>query len=285
MAYTETTLTSSDGITIFLRRWTPDERPPRAVLILVHGLAEHAGRYQYIVEAFLQQGYVIYGHDHRGFGKSGGIRGHWEQFDEVIADMHQVVAQAKSEWPDLPFGMFAHSMGGIIGIHYLARYEEQFRAAVISSPGFGPGPDQNKLLLWITPLANKIIPRRPLDRKLPKEYRLSHDPAQAAAWDADPLVHPYATPRWAVEFLNAAKAARELLLGLKIPILVVLGEDDVTIDQEAIYETIAAAGPNITFRTYPGAYHEIHNEIPDIRQPMIAETVAWLDENLMETTE
>jgi len=198
VAYSEQTLTAFDDNTIFLRRWTPDERPPRAVLILVHGLAEHAGRYQYIVEAFLQQGYVIYGHDHRGFGKSGGIRGHWEQFDDVIKDMHQVMALAKSEWPDLPFGMFAHSMGGIIGIHYLSRYEEQFRAAVISSPGFGPGPDQNKLLLLITPLANKIIPRRPLDRKLPEEYRLSHDPAQAAAWDADPLVHPYATRggRW-----------------------------------------------------------------------------------------
>ena len=279
MPYRETTLTAFDGTSIFLRTWTP-EQPPHAVLMIVHGLAEHAERYQYVVDAFLQKGYVIYGHDHRGFGKSGGIRGHWEHFDDVLKDMDRVVSLARSDWPDLPFGMFAHSMGGVIGIQYLAHNEGQFNAAVISAPGFGPGPDQNKLLLMLTPLANKIIPRHPLDRHPPKDYRLSHDPAQAAAWDADPLVHPYATSRWAVEYLRAAKEAKSLLAKLKIPVLVVMGEEDVTIRRDEIIEAVAAAGPNVTFRPYPGSYHEIHNEIPEIRKPMLSETVAWMEEKL-----
>jgi len=281
MAYTERTLTAFDNTPIFLRTWTPDDVPPRAVLMIVHGLAEHAARYQYVIEAFLKQGYVIYGHDHRGFGKSGGIRGHWERLDDVIKDMKMVVDKAQSEWPDLPFGLYGHSMGGVVGVQYLARYEEQFGAAVISAPGFGPGPDQNKLLLLITPIAAKIIPRKPLDRKLSGEYTLSHDPAQAAAWDADPLVHPYATPRWAVEYLRAAKEAKSLLAKLSLPVLVVMGEEDVTVQKEDIREAVAAAGPNITFRTYPGSYHEVHNEIAEIREPMLAETVSWMDEKLM----
>lgn len=280
MAYSETTLTAFDGTPIFLRTWMPDDQKPRAVLILVHGLAEHAGRYQYVLDTFLPQGYVIYGHDHRGFGKSGGIRGHWEHFDDVIRDMEMVVARAKNEWPDLPFGMFAHSMGGIIGIHYLSRHEEQFDAAIISAPGFGPGPDQNKLLLLITPIAARIIPRKPLDRGESETYTLSHDPSQAEAWKNDPLVHPYATPRWAVEYLRAAKEAKALLAQLQLPILLVMGSDDVTIDKDDIREAVAAAGKNVTFRVYQGAYHEVHNEIPEIREPMLQDAMKWMNQQL-----
>ena len=280
MAYQETTLTAFDETPIFLRVWTPENTPPRAVLMLVHGLGEHAGRYKYVVETFLQQGFVIYGHDHRGFGKSGGIRGHWERFDDVIKDMEMVVGKAKSEWPDLPFGMYAHSMGGVIGLHYLARHEDQFKAAVISSPGFGPGPDQNKLLIMLTPLANWIIPRKPLNRGEYPEYTLSHDPEQAALWKSDPLVHNYATSRFAVEYMRAAKEAKAILARLHLPILVIMGEEDITISRKDIREAVAAAGPNVLFRTYPGSYHEPHNEIPEIREPMLAETLAWMEEKL-----
>ena len=282
MPYTETTLTAFDDTPIFLRVWTPDTKQ-RAVLVIVHGLAEHAERYQHVVKTFLQKGYVIYGHDHRGFGRSGGVRGHWEHFDDVLKDMDQVVELARTEWPNLPFGMFAHSMGGVIAIQYLARYHNKFQAAVISAPGFEPGPEQNKVLLWLTPLANKIVPRRPLDRHPPKKFRLSHDPAQAAAWDADPLVHPYASPRWGVEYMRAAREAKSLLGKLNLPVLVVMGEEDVTVEREAIEKAVAAAGPAVTFHTYPGAYHEVHNEIPEIREPMLARTLAWMETQLFGT--
>ena len=279
MAYSETFLTAFDGTPIFLRTWTPDDAEPRAVLVLVHGLAEHAGRYPHVVEAFLRQGYVIYGHDHRGFGKSGGIRGHWEHFEDVLKDMDMVVRLARDNHPHLPFGMFAHSMGGTIGVQYLY-YHDNFDAAAISAPGFGPGPDQNQLLLKLIPILARVIPRKPLDRGSSGEYRLSHDPAQARAWDEDPLVHPYATPRWAVEYLRAAREAKDLFPKLTLPILVIMGEEDVTVDTALIREAVAAAGPNVTFRTYPGAYHEVHNELPEIREPMLRDLVTWMNEHL-----
>ena len=279
MPYQETTLTSFDHIPIFLRTWTPNT-PPRAVLMLVHGLAEHAGRYTHVVNAFLDQGYAIYGHDHRGFGKSGGIRGHWEHFQDVLRDMDMVVQEARRQYPQLPLGMFAHSMGGTIGVQYLYHYNN-FQAAVLSAPGFGPGPDQNQLLLKLMPILARLMPRHSFDRGESDEYRLSHDPAQAQAWDQDPLVHPYATPRWAMEYLRAAAEAKDLLARIPIPLLVVMGEEDVTVDTQLIREAVAAAGPNVTFRTYPGAYHEIHNEIPEIRDRMIAETVQWMNQHLL----
>ena len=283
MPYNETCLTSFYGTRVFLRIWTPDQ-PPRAVLVLVHGLAEHAGRYRHVVETFLQDGYVIFGHDHRGFGKSEGKRGHWERFEDVLRDMKLVVDRAKAMYPDLPFGMFAHSMGGTIGVQYLYHHDG-FQAAVISAPGFGPGPDQNQLLLRLLPILSRLMPRHTLDRKWSEEYRLSHDPAEAVAWNEDPLVHPYVTPRWAVEYLKAAKEAKTLLARLTIPILIVLGDADVTVDVGLIREAAAQAGPNVTLRVYPNAYHEVHNELPEIREAMLADVRAWLNARLFSSPE
>ena len=231
MSYAESTFTATDGLTLFLRTWEPDDRDPRAILILVHGLAEHAGRYQNVVDTFLPQGYAIYGHDHRGFGRSGGKRGDFERFDQVLSDLDRVVETARAQHPGLPLGMFAHSMGGTIGVQYLTRHEEKFRAAILSAPGFGPGPDQNKRLLALARIIAKFAPTLTIPRGSSGEYRLSHDPAQAAAWDADPYVHNYATPRFAVLYLQAAEEAKTQLGQLRLPLLVVMGEEDVTINQ------------------------------------------------------
>ncbi len=276
MPYAETTITATDNLSIFLRTWEPDQQEPRAILILVHGLAEHAGRYPHVVEAFLQQGYVIYGHDHRGFGRSGGRRGDFERFDQVLSDLDQVVELARARHPGLPLGMFAHSMGGTIGVQYLTRHPEKFRAAILSAPGFGPGPDQNKRLIALARIIAKFAPTLTIHRGSSGEYKLSHDPAQAAAWDADPDVHDLATPRFAVQYLQAAAEAKSQLGHLRLPLLVVMGEDDVTINQQDIREAVATAGDNLTFITYPGAYHEVHNEIPEIRENMLRTAVAWM---------
>ena len=279
MSYQETTLTAADGMDIFLRVWTPETKP-RALVMLVHGLAEHAGRYHHVTERLLDAGYVVYGHDHRGFGKSGGIRGHWETFDEVIADMEMVVAHARQSWPELPLVMYGHSMGSVIGTHYLYRHPQDFKIAVLSAPGFGAGPRQDKVLILLLPLANKIIPRKPLKRKDFPDYTLSHAPGESEAWYSDPLVHPYSTPRWGVIYLKAAKEAKALMPKLKLPILVIMGEEDITVSREEIREAVAASGPNVTFHTYAGSYHEPHNELPEIREAMLADTLQWLDEKL-----
>jgi alpha-beta hydrolase superfamily lysophospholipase len=90
-------------------------------------------------------------------------------------------------------------------------------------------------------------------------------------------VHDLATPRFAVKYLRAAAEAKLQLGRLRLPLLVVLGEEDVTIKQADIREAVATAGDNLTFITYPGAYHEVHNEIPEIREKMLADIVAWMN--------
>ncbi len=128
--------------------------------------------------------------------------------------------------------------------------------------------------------SQESTPTLTINRSSSGEYRLSHDPAQAAAWDDDPYVHSYATPRFAVRYLQAAAEAKSQLGQLRLPLLIVMGEEDVTINQVDIREAVAKAGDNLTFITYPGAYHEVHNETPEIRENMLLTAVTWMVEQM-----
>ncbi|NOX60630.1 MAG: alpha/beta hydrolase [Chloroflexi bacterium] len=276
----ETTLTAPDGVSLFLRVWTP-EQPPRAILVLVHGLSEHAGRYPHVAEAFLNQNYVIYGHDHRGYGRSGGPRGDYERFDDVLRDLDQVVTYARSQHPDLPLAMYAHSLGGMIATHYLARYGDKVDAALISAPGYGPGPDFSRVKLMLTRALAKIAPRLTIETSHDDApFTLSHDPEAERAYRNDDLVHHTVTMRFAYTGIQKGREARRLLCLLKMPVMVILGEEDTTIDRQAVIDAASACPDKVVFRRYAGGYHELHNELPEIRNRVLADVIAWMNEQL-----
>ncbi len=284
MNYTETTLTARDGLPLFLRMWTPDLAPasgqapePRGVLVLVHGLGEHAGRYPHVVAAFAQRGYVIYGHDHRGFGRSGGKRGDYKQFDDVITDLDQVVTFARQTYPNLPVFLYAHSLGGMYATHYLARHQAKIRAALLSAPGYGPGPDFNPTLIRLARILARLTPGLTLNTGGSKDFRLSHDPEVKKAYEQDALRHDLVTARFAWTNLQKATEAGQVLATLRLPLLIILGAEDTTINRQAITDAVAKAGANVTFRYYP-CFHELHNELAELREPVLADTLAWFED-------
>ncbi len=275
MTLQESTLRASDGTPLFLRVWKPAEEP-RAVLILVHGLGEHAGRYPHVVETFLPQNYVIFGHDHRGFGRSGGKKGDLRRYDDLLHDLDQVVDLARKRYPGLPVAMYGHSMGGTIVTSYLAGHQDKVDAAVISAPGYGPGPDFSKLMLLMSRILYRLAPGLSIHTGAEENLQLSHDPAVQQAYKDDPYVHDIVTPRFSQLFLDGARKAQRLLPQLSLPILLIMGEEDKSINQQAVIDAAAQAGPNLTFRRYAGSYHELHNEIPEIRQQALDDVQRWL---------
>ncbi|NOZ72669.1 MAG: alpha/beta hydrolase [Chloroflexi bacterium] len=278
MTYQETTLSAFDGTPIFLRKWSP-EVAPRAVLVIVHGLGEHAGRYPHVVDMFSSHGYVIYGHDHRGFGKSGGRRGDFNDFSDVLADLDQVVDTARTQNPGLPLCFYAHSLGGMIATHYLAQHEEKVTAAVLSAPGYGAGPDYSRWKIMMARLLARLAPGFSMETGSKDDpFTLSHDPEAEKAYRADPLYHHTVTMRFAYTSLLKAEEAKHLLATLHLPVLVLLGAEDSTINRQAIEEAVKAAGDNVEFRTYEGSLHELHNEIPEIRNRVLSETLAWMEQ-------
>ncbi len=281
MPYHETTLTAQDGVPLFLRVWSPNQTP-RAILVLVHGLSEHAGRYPHVVNAFLAQDYVIYGHDHRGYGRSGGPRGDYERFEDVLRDLDQVVDYARSQHPNLPLGMYAHSLGGMYATHYLARYgNDKVNAALISAPGYGPGPDFSRMKLLLTRVLAKIAPKLTIETSSEDApFTLSHDPEAEKAYREDELVHHVVTMRFAYTGIEKGREARALLCALNMPVMVILGEEDTVIDRQAVIDAASPCPDKVHFRQYAGGYHELHNEIPDIRNRVLGDVIAWMNDQL-----
>ena len=197
MPFEEQTISAGDGLALFLRIWTPDTAP-HATLVVVHGLGEHAGRYDHLVNRYREAGYVIFGHDHRGFGRSGGKRGDFEIFDDLLTDLDQVVELARAANPALPINLFAHSLGGMIGTHYLARYEDKIATAVLSSPGYGAGPDYNQAKLTMARILNRLAPKLSMETgNHDDEFTLSHCPDAEQRYRQDELYHHTVTIRFA----------------------------------------------------------------------------------------
>jgi alpha-beta hydrolase superfamily lysophospholipase len=245
-------------------------------VLIVHGLGEHAGRYPHLVRALDDHGYIVFGPDQRGCGRSEGRRGDFRAFDDVLNDLDRMVSTAREHHPDLPLFLYAHSLGAMYATHYLSRHEDAITAAVLSAPGYGPGPDLSAANIRLAYLLARIVPGLYLRSKASDDFRLSHDPEAKRAYDEDPLRIEKFTVRFAATNLQKATEAQRLLATLRLPLLVLLPADDTTINRQAVLDAVAQAGPNVTLRTYPG-WHELHNELPAWRQPVFDEVLAWLE--------
>src|SRR5690606_39465992 len=105
-------VTANDGVKLFFRAWIPQE--PKGFLILIHGAGEHSGRYAHIGETCMKENIGIIAPDLRGFGKSGGPRGHVNHFSDYIDDLEILINLFKKRYESAPLFIFGHSLGGLI---------------------------------------------------------------------------------------------------------------------------------------------------------------------------
>jgi len=165
------------------------------------------------------------------------------------------------------------------GAHYLGRHEDKISAAVLSAPGYGPGPDFSPTMAFMARILNRLTPRLSIQTgSRDDDFNLSHCPEAEKEYREDELFHHTVTIRFAHSNLQRGDEAKSLLATLSLPVLVIMGEEDTTINQQAIIDAVAMAGDNVTFRVYPGCLHELHNERVDLREPVLEATLAWLEE-------
>lgn len=129
--FNETTITTFDGINLYFRKDEPASTP-QATIVIVHGLCEHAGRYDYVTEKLLDKNFVVYRFDHRGHGRSEGQRVFYKDFHDIIEDVRTIVDKAKSENPPLPLFLIGHSMGGFASAAYGTKYPGTVNGFVLS---------------------------------------------------------------------------------------------------------------------------------------------------------
>lgn len=269
---------TADGTEILVRHWPFDPvetggawaGPPWASVLIVHGLAEHSGRYERVGDQFTSAGLDARAYDHRGMGGSGGRRGDIETWSSYHDDLAEQLATVRSTAAGRPVVLFGHSLGGLIAAGYLLGDRPKPDLVVLTAPAFDstiPG--------WKRTLARavgRIAPTFDIRNDIRPET-LSRDPSVGARTADDPWCVRTSTARFGVAALaEQERVRREAAAGFGRPTLVLHGEDDglVPVSASEVLET----APLVDRRTYPGLRHELLNE-PE--GPAIEdEIIAWI---------
>ncbi|MEK6425474.1 MAG: lysophospholipase [Burkholderia gladioli] len=269
---------TADDVELAAWRW-PAGDAPRATVALIHGLAEHARRYDALAARLNAAGIALVAVDLRGHGRSPGPRAWVERFDRYLDDADALVDFAThGARRDAPLFLMGHSMGGAIAALYAIERanarDRRFAGLILSSPALAPGRDVPRWMLAASRFISRVWPRFPalkIDAAL-----LSRDPAVVAANRADPLVHHGAVPaRTGAEILAAMARIASGRAALTLPTLVFHGTADKLTEPEGSREFGAQAGPvDKTLTLYAGNYHETMNDLE--RERVIGALIDWI---------
>ncbi|GAA2770766.1 alpha/beta hydrolase [Mycolicibacterium pallens] len=274
---TERTFDGVGGVRIVYDVWTPDTEP-RGVVVLSHGLGEHARRYDHVAERFGESGLITYALDHRGHGRSGGKRVRVRSIDEYTGDFDTLVTIATSAHPGLKRIVLGHSMGGGIVFAYGVDHQDDFDLMVLSGPAVAAqtGVSRGKLLLGKA--VGSLLPDLPVEEL--DSNAISRDPAVVAAYNADPLVwHGKIPAGIAKALVTVGETMPQRARQLTKPLLVVHGAEDALVPAAGSQLLVDCVGSSdVHLKVYPGLYHEVFNE-PE-RDRVLDDVTAWIEARL-----
>jgi alpha-beta hydrolase superfamily lysophospholipase len=284
--------TARDGENLALYEWpmeawqSDDALPPRAVVLIVHGLGEHANRYDHVARQLLDWGFAVRAYDQRGHGESGGVRGGLSSEALLLEDLAEVVDDTRQRAqrlprtgkPDapLPLILLGHSLGGLVVGRFVSLQVRPVDGLVMSSPALDPGLNAlQKLLLATLPA---IAPNLRINNGLKPEF-ISHDKQVVSRYLADPLVHAKISARLA-KFIATAGPATVAAAGTwDTPTLLMYAGADKLVNPAGSRAFAEAAGRYgtraVTSRCFDDLYHELFNELD--AAPVFSTLKAWLD--------
>ena len=297
------TLAAADGLGLFVYRWLPAE-PPRAVVQIAHGLAEHAGRYARLAEALNRAGYGVYAHDHRGHGQTCKAQGQLGFFAErngwqmCLEDLWVVNRHVAAQHPGVPIVLLGHSMGSTMAEQFIGDHGDALAGAVLSGPNGTPTMPAaaGRLITRLERLRLGCQGRSKLAHALSfgafnKQFApcrtafdwLSRDPAEVDKYVNDPLCGFPATVQLWVDLLDgwvaASKPSHRACIPKSLPIYIIAGSRDPvsanTRQLGPMLNAYRAAGLNVQHRFYPEARHELFNETN--REEVTKDLIEWLN--------
>lgn len=256
---------------LFCRGWLPEH--PRASVLLVHGFAEHSGRYEHVGRWLAERSYAVHAYDHVGHGRSTGTRCYVDGFSDYLDDLDVVLERVRGESKGLPISLIGHSMGGLVVASYCRERSPDLACAVLSGAALGLPEGSSRMRTRLARMIRAVAPRLKLAPGLDLDG-LCSDPAVLKAYLADPLVESHMTAALAAELMAAVERIAGAGAELTLPILVLHGGDDTICPPEAS-ERFAAEAPQARFRRYAGLRHEIFNE-PTYQQ-VLEDVAAFLE--------
>jgi alpha-beta hydrolase superfamily lysophospholipase len=274
---TERSFHGVGGVRIVYDVWTPDT-DPRGVVVLAHGYAEHARRYDHVAERFGESGLITYALDHRGHGRSGGKRVHLRDISEYTDDFHTLVGIAAADHPGLTRVVLGHSMGGGIVFAYGVQNPDAYAAMVLSGPAVDAQDGVSPVRVFTAKLLGKVAPGLPVEQLATDA--VSRDPEVVADYDADPLVHHGRLPAGiARALIGVGETMPQRAGALTAPLLVVHGGQDKLIPVGGSRRLVECVGSvDVHLKVYPGLYHEVFNE-PE-RAVVLDDVSSWIEVRL-----
>lgn len=270
-------VTTPDGHRLVFRDWQPPT-PPRAALLIVHGYADHQGRYDHVAAHFVTHGYAVHTYDQRGHGHSSGRRTYVRSFDQYLDDLGLMLEAVQRQHSEVPVFLFGHSMGGAVVTLYALERAPEVAGLILTSPAITLPDNVAPLLQKLSWLVGTLLPWLPTI-KLDINH-LSRDPEVVAQAAKDPLYYRGRMPaRTGAELLRTARRIEAHMETLTLPFFVCHGTADQLTDPNgsiALYNQAASQDKTLTL--YPGFYHETFNE-PEGQQ-VLNQITAWLEEHV-----
>ncbi len=269
---TSSSYSAGDGINLYVCEWLPDG-PPESLVLLVHGLGEHSGRYQHVAEFFTRNSIALFSFDLRGHGRSGGVRGHAASYDAIMGDIDAFLKQIGKRFPSTPLFLYGHSLGGNLVLYHLLNRKSTLTGAIVTSPGLRTAEEVPGWKVALGKILYSLVPSFQMDNGL-DVTGLSRNQAVVDAYQADPLVHPKVSARLGMDLIENGRSILAKAASLEVPTLLMVGSADRIIEPQAVREFAAGAGKMVNFREWPEGYHELHN---DLEQAAILQImVEWI---------
>lgn len=243
-------------------------------IYLLHGFGEHSGRYDTLARWLAARGWHVAAHDHRGHGRSPGVRGRLVRAPDFAREARARIDAFAARLGRAPV-LFGHSMGGALAAELVLQHRCPVAGLVLSSPALRPWMSRIQVLQLglMRRLAPDWVVGRPVDG-----LRLSHDPEAVAAYRGDPLVHGMISARLLDWMRRSGARSIEAAASLDRPTLLIGGTADRVVDPQAWREFAARAPAGLLcVELVEGGLHELFNESPDWREPALARLGDWLD--------
>lgn len=276
---TLSTFTASDGDNLALQDWPlPDGAASRGTILLVHGLGEHAGRYDAVARRLNGWGFSVRGYDHYGHGDSGGERGALPVDARLVDDLGDIVEATRQRMDaDLPLIVLGHSMGGLVAACLAALGQVRIDGLVLSSPALDAGLSAvQKLLVATLP---RVAPNLTVANGIDVEA-ISRDAAVVAAYKADPRVHDRISARLARFIAEAGPTVIAHAPQWSVPTLLMYAGRDRLVSPAGSRAFAEAAPPQaVTAHCFERHFHEIFNEPGDEKEIVFEVLRQWLEAN------
>ncbi|XP_022868180.1 uncharacterized protein LOC111387819 isoform X2 [Olea europaea var. sylvestris] len=266
---------------LFCRSWFPVSGELKGILIIIHGLNEHSGRYSNFAKQLISCNFGVYAMDWIGHGGSDGLHGYVPSLDHVVADTGAFLENVKLENPGVPCFLFGHSTGGavVLKASLYPLIEEMLEGIILTSPALRVKP-AHPIVAAVAPIFSLVAPRFQFKGANKRGIPVSRDPAALLAKYSDPLV--YTGPirvRTGHEILRISSYLTRNFKSITVPFFVLHGTADRVTDPKAsqdLYNEAASKFKDI--KLYEGFLHDLLFE-PE-REDIARDIIDWMEKRL-----